>query len=113
MLKCSPEAFACCPTSQYCGNSAAECDFLEGSDCDKFNQRVYASGQFLCLPREDSFLHKKQPIEEAHPDWRLTACPICGAGCYTSPSHERMLAWFPGLKAACTQCVLRIGRCNR
>ena len=40
MLKCSPEAFAKCPTHQYCGNSAADCDFTEGSDCDKFNQKI-------------------------------------------------------------------------
>ena len=40
MLKCSPEAFAKCPTHQYCGNSAVDCDFTEGSDCDKFNQQI-------------------------------------------------------------------------
>ena len=40
MLRCSPEAFAKCPTHQYCGNYPSECTFAEGSDCDKFNQQV-------------------------------------------------------------------------
>lgn len=40
MLKCSPEAFAACQTSQYCGSCAAEASFEEGSSCDKFNQKI-------------------------------------------------------------------------
>ena len=61
----------------------------------------------LCLPREDSFLHMTPPIEEKHPDWQLVECPVCGDGCYISPDHEKTLALFPDMKAACTQCALR------
>lgn len=39
MLKCSKEAFAKCPTRHLCG-SPSEATFAEGSECDKFNQRV-------------------------------------------------------------------------
>lgn len=40
MLKCDPRAYAKCPTRQYCAPSADGCDFMEGSECDKFNQEV-------------------------------------------------------------------------
>lgn len=40
MLQCSLDAFAACPTSQYCGSCAAEALFAEGSECDKFNQEI-------------------------------------------------------------------------
>lgn len=39
MLRCSPEAFAKCPMQRPCG-SQQEALFLEGSECDKFNQDV-------------------------------------------------------------------------
>lgn len=39
MLKCSPEAFAKCPTRRICGNIEAA-TFTEGSECDLFNQSV-------------------------------------------------------------------------
>lgn len=39
MLKCSPEAFAKCPTRALCGN-INEATFTEGSECDRFNQSV-------------------------------------------------------------------------
>lgn len=63
--------------------------------------------RILCLPREDSFLHSQPPVEEKHPDWKLVECPVCGDGCYISPDHEKALALFLDMKAACTQCALR------
>ena len=39
MLRCSPEAFAKCPTRHICGNPQ-EATFMEGSECDQFNQSV-------------------------------------------------------------------------
>ena len=39
MLRCSPEAFAKCPTRHICGN-IQEATFVEGSECDLFNQSV-------------------------------------------------------------------------
>lgn len=32
MMKCDPRAYAKCPTRQYCGPSAADCEFMEGSE---------------------------------------------------------------------------------
>ena len=43
MLKCSPEAFAKCPTRHFCGVRHDDATFAEGSDCDKFNQEVLAA----------------------------------------------------------------------
>lgn len=40
MMKCDPRAFAQCPGHQYCSPCAAEAVFMEGSECDKFNQAV-------------------------------------------------------------------------
>lgn len=39
MKKCDPRAYAQCPTHQYCG-SCADAEFMEGSECDQFNQSV-------------------------------------------------------------------------
>ena len=39
MMRCSPEAFAQCPTRALCG-SPQEATFTEGSECDLFNQSV-------------------------------------------------------------------------
>lgn len=39
MMRCSPEAFAKCPTRALCGN-VKEATFTEGSECDLFNQTV-------------------------------------------------------------------------
>lgn len=39
MLRCSPEAFAKCPTRHICGN-IREATFMEGSECDLFNRSV-------------------------------------------------------------------------
>ena len=39
MLRCSPEAFAKCPTRHICGK-IEEATFTEGSECDLFNQSV-------------------------------------------------------------------------
>lgn len=39
MLRCSPEAFAKCPTRALCGN-IQEATFTEGSECDMFNRSV-------------------------------------------------------------------------
>lgn len=40
MMRCSPEAFAKCPTSHLCG-SLAGATFAEGSECDTFNNKIY------------------------------------------------------------------------
>lgn len=40
MLKCDPRAFAQCPDRKFCGSTAMDCSFVEGSECDKFNQQV-------------------------------------------------------------------------
>lgn len=39
MLRCSPEAFAKCPTRYICGK-IEDATFTEGSECDLFNQSV-------------------------------------------------------------------------
>ena len=39
MVKCHPRAYAKCPTRHICG-SIHEADFMEGSECDAFNQRI-------------------------------------------------------------------------
>lgn len=41
MLKCDPRAFARCPYQKSCGR-IEEAEFPEGSDCQKFNERILA-----------------------------------------------------------------------
>ena len=45
MLKCSPEAFAKCPTRHICGERPDDATFADGSECDLFNQLVLSSPQ--------------------------------------------------------------------
>ena len=42
MLRCSPEAFAKCPTSHLCG-SLAEATFADDSECAAFNKKIEES----------------------------------------------------------------------
>lgn len=42
MLKCDPRVFARCPYKKSCV-SVEQAEFTEGSDCEKFNQKVLQS----------------------------------------------------------------------
>lgn len=39
MIKCDPRAFARCQYKKACGR-IEDAEFTEGSDCDRFNQRI-------------------------------------------------------------------------
>jgi hypothetical protein len=81
MITCSPEAFAKCPTHQYCGSSAGECTFSEGSACDIFNQHVEAHASAEKVDRPEGVLQGKEML--AVPDfcdpsqWRRYEFEIC------------------------------------
>lgn len=47
VIKCDPRAYAKCPTRIFCGACAAEADYIEGSECDRFNQKVLSQPQTL------------------------------------------------------------------
>ena len=40
MIRCDPRAYAQCPTHDACGPCAADCEYMEGSACDLFNQHI-------------------------------------------------------------------------
>lgn len=40
MVKCHPRAYAQCPDRHICCGSIHEANFMEGSNCDIFNQRI-------------------------------------------------------------------------
>lgn len=40
VIRCDPRAYAQCPTHEACGPCAADCEYMEGSDCDLFNQHI-------------------------------------------------------------------------
>lgn len=49
-------------------------------------------------------------VPEPHgDDWRLTACPDCGAECWETDLTRQALATEPALRAACTLCALKGG----
>ena len=39
MMRCSAEAYSICPFASHCA-PRAEATFMEGSECDAFNQRI-------------------------------------------------------------------------
>lgn len=51
MMRCSPEAFAKCPTSHLCG-SLAESTFADDSECAAFNKKIEGSHN-PCIARND------------------------------------------------------------
>ena len=90
MLRCSPEAFAKCPTRHICGK-IEDATFTEGSECDLFNQsvmnkpmtnadriRAMSDGELevflidVCLEKDEfPFITDwgkwlQQPVEEVH-----------------------------------------------
>ena len=46
--------------------------------------------------------------EPTHEDWKLVQCPVCGADCWESDLAREVEQMFPGIKAACTPCALRV-----
>ncbi len=47
MMKCDPRAYSKCPTRLFCGSCAAEAGYMEGSECDRFNQKVLKQPQSI------------------------------------------------------------------
>ena len=39
VIKCSPRVYKKCPDRKYCGSVQEAC-FVEGSECDKFQQKI-------------------------------------------------------------------------
>lgn len=68
MMKCHPNAYAQCPTRHICGASAAEADFMEGSECDSFNQSVLSKNDSCTMPVDEdlalAFLAGAAAIEQ-------------------------------------------------
>ena len=50
--------------------------------------------------------------EPAHADWKLVKCPVCAAECWESDLSRMASRLFPGIKAACTPCALKISMQN-
>ena len=74
MMRCSPEAFAKCPTSHLCGN-LAEATFADDSECAAFNKAVEDR-----IPSREhiktalvKLLHGYVPCEG--PSWQEGGCP--------------------------------------
>ena len=52
MMRCSAEAYSVCPFASHCA-PRAEATFVEGSECDAFNQRIdVAIEKIMCLEGE-------------------------------------------------------------
>lgn len=64
-------------------------------------------GGILAMPLRENI------PEPGRDDWKLTACPVCGAECWETEIARQALAAEPELRAACTACALRGGRSGR
>ena len=67
MMKCDPRAYAKCPTHKYCGGCAADAEFVECSECDKFNQSVLSkpmtnADRIRAMSDEELYLLAKKQI---------------------------------------------------
>ena len=92
MVKCDPRAKARCPyKKQCCGDN--EGYFVEGSECDKFNQRILE-------PPPTNADHIRSLSDE---ELARALCAIAGShGCdgecvglpYCQPGHNGMIDWL-------------------
>ena len=57
-------------------------------------------GGFLCMPLQSNIPMSKNP------EWKAAECPMCGAECWTSARHERLVK-EQGVTAVCTMCALK------
>ena len=62
----------------------------------------------LCLPCAHN-LPDEEDVKKTHPGWELTACPVCGRGCWLTPRARALLAAEAGIRGMCTDCALRAG----
>lgn len=53
MMLCSAEAYSVCPFASHCA-PRAEATFMEGSDCDAFNQRIDDAIEKIMRSEDDS-----------------------------------------------------------
>ena len=88
MLKCDPRAFAQCPGHKYCGSCATDATFMEGSECDKFNQSV------LSKPMTNADRIRAMSDEELAKHFSGMICDINEGVEY----HENPNRWLEWLK---------------
>ena len=99
MIKCSPEAFARCQSKCYHCGTEDKAFFLEGSDCDKFNQEV------LAAPKTNGDRIRAMSDEE------LAECLYHGFDinyCTIGPQCEERLETGRGVPAEwCKGCIMK------
>ena len=70
----------------------------------KITPHKVGDGGILCYPMESNI-----PVPKDS-SWKLVKCPICGEGCWETPTAREAMATEPELRYACTMCALRGGR---
>ena len=61
-------------------------------------------GGILCYPMESNILMPKDS------SWKLVKCPICGEGCWETPTARKAMAEETQLQYASTMCALKGGK---
>ena len=101
MLRCSPEAFAKCPTRHICG-SIQEATFTEGSECDLFNQSVAAmpmsNGDWIRAMSDEELAHFQARRIVSESQMRLEEAGYAPTATQMTDLHARLyrmwLAWL-------------------
>lgn len=101
MLRCSPEAFAKCPTRHICGNPQ-EATFMEGSECDQFNQSVMdkpmTNGDRIRAMNDEEFAHFQARRIVSESQMRLEEAGYAPTATQLTELHARQyrtwLAWL-------------------
>lgn len=102
MMRCSPEAFAKCPTRALCGR-IEDATFTEGSECDLFNQAVMSAP--LTVIERIRILNDEEMVEFIH---RLVQLgDISGLYCANKKECLGLTAADKGIPVAwCKRCLL-------
>lgn len=114
MLRCSKEAFAACPTAHICGRRE-DSTFTEGSECDKFNQKVAESCKLVITNGDRIRAMSDEELERLLTEivygreepWSL---PFEKACCDTCPTVKGTVV-ETGQKMEFTECDFTDGKC--
>ena len=90
MPKCSPQAFAKCPTRHLCG-TPEDATFADGSECDKFNQQV----MFRPMTNADRIrAMSDEELIELLKDFSAFACIFPDKDCEENSCVECVTKWI-------------------
>lgn len=71
----------------------------------KIEPHKKGDGGLLCMP----LVRNLPDADKTHKDWEKKNCPVCGAACWESDAHKKILEQESDINAVCTMCAVKAG----